>query len=89
MEEKNINKDFLNLLLMLLSAAWQHLGKMPNAVNGKTESNLEMARAMIDIIAMFKEKTKGNLSDEEEQFLTTNLADLQINYADEVNKKMN
>jgi hypothetical protein len=89
MQEKNINKDFLNLLLMLSSAAWQHLGKMPNAVNGKTEPNLEMARAMIDIIAMFKEKTLGNLSDEEEQFLTTNLADLQLNYADEVNKKMN
>ena len=35
---------------------------------------------------MLQSKTKGNLSDYEEKFLTETLKDLKLNYVDEVDK---
>lgn len=86
MEEKNVNNYFVNLVIMLASACWQQLGKVPNPVNGKTEVELQNAQVTIDMIDMLKMKTKGNLSKEEEQLINTTLDDLKLNYADEVSK---
>jgi len=66
---------------------WQALGKVPNPVNGKVERNLELAKQIIDITEMLKEKTKGNLTDEESRMLTEVIAGLQLNYVDELKKQ--
>ena len=39
-----------------------------------------MAKQTIDLIGMLKEKTKGNLSSEEEKFLDNVLYDLKMRY---------
>ena len=39
-----------------------------------------MAGFNIDLLALLKEKTKNNLSKEEEDFLTTVLSDLQLKF---------
>ncbi len=87
MDEKNINHHFMSIILMLASACWQQLGKIPNPVNGKVEKDLAHAQLTIEILEMLKEKTKGNLTPEEDKLLGNTLADLQMNYADEVNKQ--
>lgn len=87
MDEKNINHHFMSIVLMLASACWQQLGKIPNPVNGKVEVDVEHAQITIDILEMLKEKTKGNLTPEEDKLLGNTIADLQMNYVDEVNKK--
>lgn len=87
MEEKNVNPHFLSLVMMLASAAWQQLGKVPSPVTGKVEREIANAQITIDILAMLRDKTKGNLSADEEKFLSNTVSDLQLNYADEAAKE--
>ncbi len=82
MEQKNISPHFVSLVTSISYAAWQGLGKIPSPITSKIEKNLESVKISIDMLEMIKEKTKGNLSGEEEKFLTTTISDLQLNYVD-------
>lgn len=86
MEEKNINNYFMSIVLMLASACWQQLGKVPSPVTGKMEKDVKNAQVTIEILEMLRNKTKGNLTPEEEKLINNTIADLQINYADEAAK---
>ncbi len=77
---------FTGLILSLSTVALQQLGKIINPLTGKIELNLEQAKTTIDMLLMLKEKTKGNLTGKEEKFLNNILADLQLNYVDELKK---
>jgi hypothetical protein len=72
---------------MLASACWQQLGKVPNPLSGKIERQIDHAKLTIDMLIMLKEKTAGNLTEEEEKILLTTLSDLELNYADESKKE--
>jgi hypothetical protein len=73
--------DFYTFLLSLGSSAFVHLGDAPHPETGKPGApDLLVAKQTIDIIAMLREKTKGNLSGEEEKFLETLLTDLRIRF---------
>jgi hypothetical protein len=86
MDEKNVNQHFMSLVLMLASACWQQLGKIPNPVSGKSEKDLTHAQMTIDLLMMLREKSKNNLSKEEDHLLNNTISDLQLNYADEAGK---
>lgn len=77
---------FFQLVLGLQSAAWMMLGKVANPLTGKVERNIEGAKLNIDLLLMLQEKTKGNLTGEEEEFLANAIQQLQLNYVDEVKK---
>lgn len=77
---------FLHLLTMFQVAAMQQLGKVMNPVTNKIERDLEQAKFSIDIISMLKEKTKGNLSPAEEEYLGKIVFELQMNYVDEADR---
>ncbi|MBU0951947.1 MAG: DUF1844 domain-containing protein [Elusimicrobia bacterium] len=79
-----MDKNFIGLIISLSAGAWQHLGKIENPITGKIEKNMENAKMSIDILEMLKEKTKGNLSAEEEKLLDNTLADLKLNYVEEL-----
>jgi hypothetical protein len=53
----------------------------------KTERNLEAAKMAIEVLGMLQEKTKGNLSEEEDRFLQQVLTNLRLNFVDESNRK--
>ena len=53
--------------------------------NLKSEIDLDGAQETIDLLLMLKEKTKGNLSAEEETLLTSLIAELQLKF---VQRKM-
>jgi hypothetical protein len=78
---------FLHLVTMFQVAAMQQLGKVMNPVTNKIERDLEQAKFSIDIISMLKEKTKGNLSPAEEEYLGKIVFELQMNYVDEVDRE--
>ncbi len=78
---------FSQVVYFYASWCWQSLGKLPNPATGKEEKNLEMAEHAIDILDMLKTKTSGNLSSEEERLIEATLADMRINYLDELDKK--
>ncbi|MDP8262893.1 MAG: DUF1844 domain-containing protein [Candidatus Ancaeobacter aquaticus] len=83
MSEEKTNVYFVELVSALAGSAMQQLGKIANIMTGKVEKDLKGAKATIDMIAMIKEKTKGNLNEEESKMLLSILTNLQLNYVDE------
>lgn len=77
---------FYQLILMFETAALQQLGKLINPLTGKVEKELERAKFSIDMLGMIEEKTKGNLTAEEQGYLQIVLAQLRLNYVEEANK---
>jgi len=86
MAEEKKAIDFNTFVLSLVSSAQVHLGLIPNPVTKQTETNIEAARQTIDIIAVMKDKTKGNLTADEERLLDYCLYDLRMKFVD-MNKK--
>ncbi len=91
-QEKLREAQFLGLISLLANSALQQLGKVVSPVTGKVEVNLEAAKLTIDWLVMLEEKTKGNLTDQETQVLSSYVSNLQLNYVDvqkqdETNKK--
>ena len=72
--------DFASFLLSLATTAQLSLGTIPNPQSGKTEQNLPAAKQIIDILGIVKEKTKNNLSKEEELLLDSALFNLRMHY---------
>lgn len=71
--------DFPTFLVSLYHAALVHLGEV--AEEGQPKGvNLLMARQSIDILGLLGEKTKGNLSTEEERLLQTMLYELRMKF---------
>jgi len=62
------------------------MGKIKNPVTDKIDRNLDHAKIYIDTLDMLLARTKGNLSEYEEKFLTETLKDLKLNYVDEMDK---
>ena len=72
--------DFAFFCYSLGSQAMVHLGLAPNPVSGETEEDLVQAKYTIDLIEMLREKTEGNLTEEESSQLTEVLGELQRFY---------
>jgi hypothetical protein len=77
---------FTELVLIFHTAAMQQMGKIKNPVTDKVERNLVAAQGSIDMLDMLKEKSRGNLSQEEAGMLEDVLRELRLNYVDEANK---
>ncbi len=78
---------FTELVLIFHAAAMQQMGKVKNPVTDAIERNLSAAQGSIDMLEMLKERTKGNLSPEEDRMLSDALRELRLNYVDEVRKE--
>ena len=72
--------NFNSLIFSLSSSALLHLGEIPDPNTGETKQDLALAKHTIDTIAMLKEKTKGNLTEEEQKFVDSILTDLRWQY---------
>ncbi len=77
---------FTQLVLMLHTATMQQMGKLKHPLTDALERNLEAARNTIEMLDMIREKTKGNLSEEESRLLVQVIQELKLNYVDEVGK---
>jgi len=75
--------NFPTFVFSLSSSALFHFGEVPDPNTGATEKNLSMAKHTIDILGMLEEKTKGNLTGDEEQLLKNILYDLRMRYVKE------
>jgi hypothetical protein len=72
--------NFSTLLLSLASSAVLAMGLEKNPQTGQVEKDLDMARFNIDMLKLLKDKTKGNLTAEEQQFLDSIVSDLQLKF---------
>ncbi|MHB8874004.1 MAG: DUF1844 domain-containing protein [Myxococcaceae bacterium] len=72
--------EFNTFLLGLASTALIHLGEVPHPETGKAEKHLAMAQQSLDLLSMLREKTRGNLTADEERFFDNLLADLRLRF---------
>ena len=56
------------------------LGEIEDPINQQSAKNLPLAKQTIDLIGMLKEKTKGNLTPDEEKVVENILYDLRMRY---------
>ena len=70
---------FLDLVAMLAEPVSIYLGDLP-LPDGQSAENLEMARLHIDLLALLRQKTAGNLTVQEMQFLEDLLYRLRLRY---------
>ena len=69
-----------SLIFSLSSSALLHLGEIADPQTGERKEDFALAKHSIDIIAMLKEKTEGNRTEEEEKFVDSILTDLRWRY---------
>lgn len=62
----------------LIAQAYMSLGMLRNPYQPQPKIDTAAARQMIDILSMLQEKTKGNLTPEEEDFLNMHLGELKL-----------
>ncbi|MGH9343900.1 MAG: DUF1844 domain-containing protein [Terriglobia bacterium] len=78
--DEQIDEGFAMLVELLANGALTHLGLMDT---GETlPVNLPGARAMIDLIGVLEEKTKGNLSAAEQRFTGQILFELHTRFVE-------
>ena len=85
--EKLAEINFSTFVISLSTQALMHLGEIPNPLTGKVESDFAVAKQMIDILGMLKEKSRGNLDEQEAHLMEDVLYDLRMRYVEVVKKK--
>jgi len=72
--------DFNLFISSLAMQAFVYLGLMPDPVTQKTQTDLTHARYIIDTIQMLKDKTKNNLTVEENANIDETLYTLRMKF---------
>ena len=71
---------FANFIQSLVAQAYMFLGMLRDPRQPQPIFDAEAAHETIDILALLKEKTAGNLTPEEEDFFEAHLGDLKLAY---------
>jgi hypothetical protein len=76
--------DFSSIVFPFYTQALLKLGILAEPAQSKSEENLGLARRLIDILDLLKDRTKGNLDPDEEKFLESCLQQLKMHYLEKV-----
>ena len=71
---------FANFIQSLVAQAYMFLGMLRDPRQPQPIFDAEAAHETIDILALLKQKTAGNLTPEEEDFFEAHLGDLKLAY---------
>ncbi|MEO8380246.1 MAG: DUF1844 domain-containing protein [Acidobacteriota bacterium] len=69
---------FTNFIEPLIAQAYMSLGMLRNPYQPQAKIEVGAARQMIEILTLLKEKTAGNLTPDEQDFLETHLGELKL-----------
>ena len=75
-----LTQRFIEFVMMQAQQAALFLGKMPHPATGETSVHLDAAQMFIDHLELLREKTRGNLSKEENEILNGIISELQITF---------
>lgn len=75
-----LEANFSVLVMSIASSAAMALGLAPHPETGETKKDKNMAKFNIDLLLMLKDKTTGNLSQDEIRLLENVLSDLQLKF---------
>ncbi len=76
----NPGTPFTNFIEPLIAQAYMSLGMLRNPYQPQTKVDAGAARQMIEILTLLKEKTTGNLTPDESDFLSTHLGEVKLAY---------
>ena len=74
--------DFSALIMGFSSAALYYLGEGDVAGKADAQKNVPLAKQNIDILTLLRDKTKGNLTDEENRLIAQVLLDLHLKFVE-------
>jgi hypothetical protein len=74
--------DFTTVLLGFASSALIHMGVQAHPESGAVTPDKALAREVLDLLALLREKTRGNLTPEEERFFDSLLTDLRLKFVE-------
>ena len=83
-EEHYPEVNFISFVLSLSTSVMYHFGDFPDPVTKKAERNLSAAKQTIDILNMLKNKTAGNLDENEKSLIDGILYELMMRYVKEM-----
>ncbi len=78
--DRSSTSEFTTFIITLSTSAMLYLGEIPDPDGSRVEVNLPMAKHSIDLLVMLREKTRGNLLEDEQQFLDQMLYDLRMKF---------
>lgn len=76
----NPSTPFTNFIEPLIAQGYMSLGMLRNPYQPQAKIDVAAARQMIEILTLLQEKTAGNLTDDEDDFLNTHLGELKLAY---------
>jgi len=79
--------DFVHFVSGIAAQTLMQMGEIENPFAGEKRVDLQSARYSIEVIAMIEEKTKGNLTPDEERYLKAALHDLRMRYVEAASGK--
>lgn len=74
----NPGTPFASFVESLIIQGYMSLGMLKSPYHPQGAVDLQAARQMIDIITMLSEKTRGNLSEDESDFLLAHLGEIKL-----------
>jgi len=83
---ENPGTPFTDVVEMFVAQGYIALGLLRNPTAPETRIDVAAARRMIDILSVLQEKTAGNLTPEEEDFLSMHLGELKLAYVQRTKK---
>jgi len=78
--------DFSTFVFSLATGSLINMGLAPDPTTNQVQKNLDLARQNIELLALIKEKTKGNLTAEEDKLLENLLTEVRLRFV-EASKK--
>lgn len=79
-EGEMFKMDFSGFVLSLNASALIHLGDIPDPQSKERSLNLPAAKHTIDILELLLEKTKSNLTEDEQKLLDDVVYNLRMKY---------
>jgi hypothetical protein len=78
---------FTAFVMSLNTSALFHLGEISDPATGDKQQDMVLVKHTIDTLQLLEDKTKGNLTDEEQEILKNVLYDLKMRYVAKVSKQ--
>jgi len=75
---QNPGTPFADFVEPLIAQAYVSLGMLRDPYGQKPKIDVAAARQMIEMVTMLKDKTAGNLTPDEDDFLSTHLGELKL-----------
>jgi hypothetical protein len=78
--QTEMKRDIKSIILLLATQGMINLGEIQDPVSTELKINLEGAQIFIELLEVLEVKTRGNLTPEEERFLSDILGNIKKVY---------